>query len=121
MTPRLHRKPDPEIYKHALRLLNVEAGEVVFLDDIGPNLKAARGLGIRTIREYHAVAPLSRRFSDLPADRTSKFSFSSVSERDSTSCLGLGVDSKDSTPALRELSKVTGIELLDGADRPAKL
>ncbi|KAJ1021687.1 hypothetical protein NDA16_003823 [Ustilago loliicola] len=46
------RKPDPEFYKHALDLLKVEASEVVFLDDIGPNLKAAQKLGITTIRKY---------------------------------------------------------------------
>lgn len=46
-----NRKPDPEFYKHALHLLNVQASEVVFLDDIGPNLKAAQKLGITTIRE----------------------------------------------------------------------
>lgn len=45
------RKPDPEFYKHALDLLQVQASEVVFLDDIGPNLKSAQKLGITTIRE----------------------------------------------------------------------
>lgn len=45
------RKPDPEIYKHALDLLKVQATEVIFLDDIGPNLKAAQKLGITTIRK----------------------------------------------------------------------
>ncbi len=47
----LRRKPDPEFYKHALDLLKVQASEVVFLDDIGPNLKAAQKLGITTIRK----------------------------------------------------------------------
>jgi methionine salvage enolase-phosphatase E1 len=28
----------------------VEAGEVLFLDDIGVNLKGARGVGLRTIK-----------------------------------------------------------------------
>lgn len=49
----LNRKPDPEFYQHALDLLKVQASEVVFLDDIGPNLKAAQKLGITTIRECH--------------------------------------------------------------------
>ncbi|SNX86722.1 related to epoxide hydrolase [Melanopsichium pennsylvanicum] len=67
------RKPDPEFYKHALNLLKVEASDVVFLDDIGPNLKAAQKLGITTIR----------------------------------------VNSRDSAPALQQLSKLTGVQLLD--------
>jgi putative hydrolase of the HAD superfamily len=44
------RKPDPRIYEHACRLLGVEAREAVFLDDIGSNLKAARALGMTTIK-----------------------------------------------------------------------
>ncbi len=44
------RKPDPRIYQHACHQLGVEFGEAVFLDDIGTNLKAARALGMRTIK-----------------------------------------------------------------------
>ena len=44
------RKPDPEIYRHALRAMKVEASETVFLDDIGSNLKTARALGVTTIK-----------------------------------------------------------------------
>lgn len=44
------RKPEAAFYQHALRKLGVEAGETIFLDDIGHNLKAAQALGIRTIR-----------------------------------------------------------------------
>ncbi|SPO30167.1 related to epoxide hydrolase [Ustilago trichophora] len=73
------RKPDPEFYKHALDLLKVQASDVVFLDDIGPNLKSAQKLGITTIR----------------------------------------VDSSDSTPALAQLSKLTGVHLLDDAPKPS--
>ncbi|CCF50254.1 hypothetical protein NDA11_006599 [Ustilago hordei] len=73
------RKPDPEFYKHALHLLNLQASEVIFLDDIGPNLKAAQKLGITTIR----------------------------------------VDSSDSTPALAQLSKLTGVPLLDHVPKPS--
>ncbi|PWY99247.1 HAD-like protein [Testicularia cyperi] len=69
------RKPDPDFYRYALDLLKVKADEVVFLDDIGPNLKSARQLGIHTIR----------------------------------------VDSSNSTPALQELSRLTGLELLNDA------
>lgn len=45
------RKPEEGFYALALERLGVkEAGEVVFLDDIGGNLKAARRFGFRTIR-----------------------------------------------------------------------
>lgn len=63
------RKPDPRIYELAVRKMDqfargkagqrneqlrwaegVRAEDVVFLDDIGTNLKAAKKLGMRTIR-----------------------------------------------------------------------
>ncbi len=44
------RKPDPRIYEHACRELEISPGEAVFLDDIGRNLKAARQLGMTTIK-----------------------------------------------------------------------
>ncbi|KAF1962156.1 HAD-like protein [Byssothecium circinans] len=54
------RKPDPRIYELAVRELgkvaeergmgSVEPGDVVFLDDIGGNLKGAREVGLRTVR-----------------------------------------------------------------------
>ena len=44
------QKPDPRIYRHACRALGIEADEAVFLDDIGRNLKAARELGMATIK-----------------------------------------------------------------------
>lgn len=44
------RKPDPRIYLLACRELAVEPAESVFLDDIGRNLKAARALGMTTIK-----------------------------------------------------------------------
>jgi putative hydrolase of the HAD superfamily len=44
------RKPDPRIYEHACRCLAIEARQAVFLDDIGSNLKAARALGMTTIK-----------------------------------------------------------------------
>jgi putative hydrolase of the HAD superfamily len=44
------RKPDPRIYEHACRCLAIEARQAVFLDDIGSNLKAARSLGMTTIK-----------------------------------------------------------------------
>lgn len=44
------RKPDPRIYQLACHSLGVAPTEAVFLDDIGRNLKAARELGMRTIK-----------------------------------------------------------------------
>jgi epoxide hydrolase-like predicted phosphatase len=59
------RKPNPEIFKLALNIIGCKPEEVVFLDDIGSNLKAAAKLGIRCIRvrigkEGEAVAELER-------------------------------------------------------------
>ncbi|KAL1592839.1 hypothetical protein SLS60_011255 [Paraconiothyrium brasiliense] len=54
------RKPDPEAYRLAVRELSrvsegkglgrVEEGDVLFLDDIGVNLKFAKKVGLRTIK-----------------------------------------------------------------------
>lgn len=54
------RKPDPRIYQRALEEIHkydikkggvgIRAKEVVFLDDIGENLKAAKKAGMRTIK-----------------------------------------------------------------------
>lgn len=43
-------KPNPAIFRLALERLDVAADEAVFLDDIGRNLKAARSLGMTTIK-----------------------------------------------------------------------
>ena len=44
------RKPDPRIYEIACERLSIEPSHAVFLDDIGRNLKAARELGMTTIK-----------------------------------------------------------------------
>lgn len=44
------RKPDPRIYEHTLSELDVDPTKATFLDDIGKNLKAARQLGMTTIK-----------------------------------------------------------------------
>jgi len=44
------RKPDPRIYALVCRELGVAPSRVAFLDDIGRNLKAARELGMATIK-----------------------------------------------------------------------
>jgi putative hydrolase of the HAD superfamily len=43
-------KPDPRIYELTCRQLDIAPAEAVFLDDIGRNLKAARALGMTTIK-----------------------------------------------------------------------
>ena len=44
------RKPDPRIYALVCEQLAVEPHEVVFLDDLGTNLKPARAMGMITIK-----------------------------------------------------------------------
>ena len=56
------RKPDPRIYALACRELGAPPQQVAFLDDIGLNLKAARALGMTTIKVValpQALAELS--------------------------------------------------------------
>jgi putative hydrolase of the HAD superfamily len=44
------RKPDPRIYELTCEQLDVEPNEVVFLDDLGINLKPAAQMGMTTIK-----------------------------------------------------------------------
>ena len=44
------RKPEREFYAYACRLVGVQPSEVVFLDDLGINLKPARQMGMSTIK-----------------------------------------------------------------------
>uniref|UniRef100_A0A0K0FEK3 Bifunctional epoxide hydrolase 2 (inferred by orthology to a human protein) n=1 Tax=Strongyloides venezuelensis TaxID=75913 RepID=A0A0K0FEK3_STRVS len=43
------RKPNPEIYKYTLALLNVKPEETVFVDDLKINCEGANAIGIKTI------------------------------------------------------------------------
>jgi len=57
------RKPNPAIYRLAVSRLGVDAGQIVFLDDLGINLKPARALGMKTIKvldENQALKELER-------------------------------------------------------------
>jgi putative hydrolase of the HAD superfamily len=57
------RKPDPRFYELACELAHVEPTEVVFLDDLGVNLKPARAMGMTTIKvddPATAIAELAR-------------------------------------------------------------
>lgn len=58
------RKPDPRIYRLACESLSVQPTEVVFLDDIGRNLKIARELGMKTVKVDSPEEAL-RELSDL--------------------------------------------------------
>lgn len=44
------RKPDPRFYEIACEVAGVDPGEVVFLDDLGVNLKPAKAMGMTTIK-----------------------------------------------------------------------
>ena len=55
------RKPDPRIYALACERIGVAPAEVVYLDDLGVNLKPARAMGMTTIKvvsEAQAIADL---------------------------------------------------------------
>lgn len=43
------RKPDPAIYKHVLRELDVQPAEALFIDDDPNNVKAAQALGMQGV------------------------------------------------------------------------
>ena len=53
------RKPDPAIYRLACDRLGVVPEQVVFLDDIGGNLKPARALGMATIKVVEPAQALA--------------------------------------------------------------
>lgn len=52
------RKPDPRIYLHACEQMGVAPEHVVYLDDLGINLKPARELGMTTIKVGEPQAAL---------------------------------------------------------------
>ncbi len=57
------RKPEPEFYRLACQRLQVAPEEVVYLDDLGINLKPARTMGMTTIKvvtEQQAITDLGR-------------------------------------------------------------
>ena len=56
------RKPDPRIYALACERMGVAPAEVVYLDDLGINLKPAKAMGMTTIKvtsEAQAIEDLS--------------------------------------------------------------
>ncbi|WP_315780651.1 MULTISPECIES: HAD-IA family hydrolase [unclassified Bradyrhizobium] len=57
------RKPDPRIYRMMTDALGVSPADCVYLDDLGVNLKPARGLGMTTIK----VVSASQAIAELEA------------------------------------------------------
>ncbi len=53
------RKPEPRIYRLACEAVGVGPEEVVYLDDLGINLKPARAMGMHTIKVDDPSAALS--------------------------------------------------------------
>lgn len=54
------RKPDPRIYALACETMGLEPAEVVFLDDLGINLKPAAAIGMTTIKVVDPVVALGQ-------------------------------------------------------------
>ncbi len=44
------RKPEKQIYQHVLKVMKVQAKEILFIDDLGINLKPAREIGFHTYK-----------------------------------------------------------------------
>ena len=62
------RKPDPAAYELVLDELGVAATEVVFLDDLGVNLKPARAIGMTTIKVTDPATALDQLEAALGLD-----------------------------------------------------
>jgi putative hydrolase of the HAD superfamily len=58
------RKPDPAIYRAALKLSGTKPEETVFVDDLKPNVDSAHRLGMIAIR-FKSSEDLRRRFETL--------------------------------------------------------
>ena len=44
------RKPDQAFYDHVIKEVNISPNKIIFLDDLGINLKPAKAMGITTIK-----------------------------------------------------------------------
>ncbi len=53
------RKPEQGFYDQAIALLQIDANEAVFLDDLGINLKPAKAMGMTTIKVLSADQALT--------------------------------------------------------------
>ncbi|WP_295056854.1 HAD-IA family hydrolase [uncultured Fibrobacter sp.] len=43
------QKPDPEIFRTAIRILNANPSETIFIDDNAENIAAASSCGLQTL------------------------------------------------------------------------
>jgi putative hydrolase of the HAD superfamily len=62
------RKPDPRIYALACERMGVRPAEVVYLDDLGINLKPAAAMGMRTIKVLAADQAITELSAILSLD-----------------------------------------------------
>ena len=64
------RKPEPAFYEHACAVAEVGPADVVFLDDLGINLKPARAMGMTTIKVVDPAVALDElsRTLEIPLD-----------------------------------------------------
>lgn len=53
------RKPEPRIFQHALRLVELPPEQCVFIDDIEANIEAARALGIVGLHHRDAAVTIA--------------------------------------------------------------
>ena len=65
------RKPDPAAYQLVLDALDLPAEKIVFLDDLGINLKPAKALGMTTIKVVDPDDALAQLSKVLDLDLTS--------------------------------------------------
>jgi HAD superfamily hydrolase (TIGR01509 family) len=64
------RKPDPAIYELAAERIGLTTGACVYVDDLAPNLKPARALGMATVlHRGDAAATLTEIRQHLGANR----------------------------------------------------
>ncbi|MCC6543344.1 MAG: HAD family phosphatase [Nitrospirae bacterium] len=64
-------KPDPEIFRIALKKTGVEAGEAIFIDDIKGHVLGAQGLGINSV-EFKSVAQITRFIEETVNEQSAK-------------------------------------------------
>jgi putative hydrolase of the HAD superfamily len=60
-------KPDPAIYRHALKELGTEPAETLFIDDMPANVDAARALGLKAI-QFATVERLAEELKAMGLD-----------------------------------------------------
>lgn len=67
--PLRETKPERAIYRQAVEDIGVPAGEILFIDDRSPNLRAAQLMGMSTLR-WTTVAAARAQLAELLASRT---------------------------------------------------